>query len=192
MCVKVDLGIKVEILPVVYKAGNSDSTVEPFRLFRPESGQWEDGFARYHQQWLSWKNSSDKTGGNFIPTVKVFKHFRSRLGLNAVSFHIECLLFSLPDELFRGGPADYIPALLNYIATRPANSWWLQVIMTPCGDRDIFTTPEWDRDSWEAFHEVIDTLARVAMAASETDDWDKGVTLWQLVLGAEFFPAVPA
>ncbi len=52
MCIEVDLGIKVEILPVVSKAGNNDPSVEPFRLYRPKNGQWEDGFAREHQRLL--------------------------------------------------------------------------------------------------------------------------------------------
>jgi hypothetical protein len=37
MCIKVELGIKVEILPVVYKQGNNDPSVEPFRMYRPEA-----------------------------------------------------------------------------------------------------------------------------------------------------------
>ena len=91
MCIKVDLGIKVEILPVVYKQGNNDASVEPFRLYRPEAAEWQDGFARYHQRWLTWKNSAGKTGSNFIPMIKVLKHLRSVFAVNAVSFHLESL-----------------------------------------------------------------------------------------------------
>jgi hypothetical protein len=53
MCIKVDLGIKMEILPAVFKAGNSDPPQEPFVLYRPETSRWEDGFARFHQARLS-------------------------------------------------------------------------------------------------------------------------------------------
>ena len=42
MCLKIDLGIKVEILPVVYKAGTSNPNLEPFRLYRPAAKQWMD------------------------------------------------------------------------------------------------------------------------------------------------------
>jgi Second Messenger Oligonucleotide or Dinucleotide Synthetase domain len=105
MCIKVDLGIKIEILPVVFKTGISDSTIEPFRLYRPEKQTWEDGYARYHQRWLTVKNKS--AFGNFIPAIKVLKHMRSLIGLQAVSFHIECLLYRLPDNVFFGSPADY-------------------------------------------------------------------------------------
>ena len=77
MCIKVDLGIKVEILPVVFKQGTIDKLQEPFRLWRPECGQWEDGYARYHQALLCIKNDKDHACGNFIPMVKILKHLRS-------------------------------------------------------------------------------------------------------------------
>ena len=73
MCVKMDLGIKVEILPAVMKSGNTDPAIEPFILYRPETGIWEDGYARLHQGYLSVKNDTSNTGGNFIPMIKVFK-----------------------------------------------------------------------------------------------------------------------
>src|SRR5262245_3432492 len=93
MCIKVDLGIKIEILPVVFKTRNSDPTLEPFRLYRHEKQLWEDGYARYHQSLLSLKNKS--ASGNFIPSIKVLKHLRSLLGLQAVSFHFTTVHFFL-------------------------------------------------------------------------------------------------
>ena len=177
MCIKVDLAIRLEILPVVFKAGNNDPDVEPFRLYRPESQEWEDGYARYHQRWLTWKNAAAQTNGTFIPAIKVFKHLRSHHGGEAVSFHLECLLFSLPDALFRGGPADYIPALLEHIAARSAADWYRQVLMTPCKDRDVFTNTEWEAASWGQFHALVARLAPLARAAAETRDWERGIQL---------------
>jgi hypothetical protein len=188
MCIKVDLKILVEILPVVYKAGNDDPAAEPFKLFRPETGKWEDGFARYHQQYLSMKNSGPRTGGNFIPAIKVFKHLRSHHGLDAVSFHIECLLYALPDDLFFGGPADYIPSVLNRIASVSADRWYNWRCMTPSGDRDIFTVGEWCRDSWIAFHRVVSALAPVAEQARASPSRGAAIAYWQRILGSEFFP----
>lgn len=167
MCIKVDLGIKIEILPVVYKQGNNNPQREPFCLYRPERGRWEDGFARYHQQWLSAKNATAQTAENFIPAIKVLKHLRSKYGLDAVSFHIECFLFRLPDQLFLGGPADYIAAILAYIATTPAEQWYQQAVMTPCGERDIFTGSEWRWQGWKAFHDALKTWAECACLANQ-------------------------
>jgi hypothetical protein len=190
-CIKVDLGIRLEILPVVYAAGTNDPSFEPFRLFRPETAAWENGYAHYHQRWLSWKNAGPQTAGNFIPAVKVFKHLSSRFGVGAVSFHIECLLFRLPDALFLGGPADYIPALLEHIATWSASNWYQQVVMTPCQDRDIFVSTEWEFADWARFHELITTLAVVAREALTEIDPERGLDQWQIILGEEFFPRYP-
>lgn len=188
MCIKLDLEPRIEILPVVYKSGNYDSDKEPFRLYRPEKNLWEDGYARYHRGWLSWKNGQSKTGNNFIPAIKVFKHLRTNYSLDAVSFYLECLLFSLPDDLFLGAPADYIPALLGHISSNSASTWYGRVLNTPCGDRDIFVEREWSKSSWVGFHETCGLWAKCARLANQARDKDEAIQLWQLLLGEDFFP----
>jgi hypothetical protein len=189
MCIKVDLGIQVEILPVVFKAGNNEPQSEPFRLYRPERAVWEDGYARYHQQWLTWKNRNDKTGGNFIPAVKVVKHLRSRYGLDAVSFHIECLLFSIPDALFQGSAADYIPAILEYVASQSAATHFQNGCNTPCGERNIFSDSEWQFQKWQTFHNHVITWSRAASAARGSANKSDAIRVWQALLGDDHFPA---
>lgn len=188
MCIKVDLGIKIEILPVVYKAGNYDITNEPFRLYRPENGQWEDGYARNHQQLLTWKNSAARTGSNFKPMVKIMKHLRSVIGLNTVSFHIECLLYSIPDNQYIGNPAEYITNIMNYLAYLSADEWYKISIMTPCGERNIFTPNEWKLDDWRSFHRFVKLWAEGATHASNTSDINTAIEFWQIILGKDFFP----
>jgi hypothetical protein len=75
--------------------------------------------------------------------IKVLKHLRSHWRNDAVSFHLECLLYSLSPVIFIGGPADYITNVLTAIASTPADTWYREPLMTPCGDRDIFTPEEW-------------------------------------------------
>ena len=189
MCIKVDLPIKVEILPAVYKKGNNDAGAEPFCLYRPEQAAWLDGFARYHQGWLSWKNRDDATQGNFIPAIKALKHIRTIFGVHAVSFHIECLLFRLSDAVFAGAPADYISAILNTIASSPADAWYRTILKTPCDDRDIFTGAEWAATEWNRFHALMVTLADVANAARVARTENEAIRLWKVVLGDEWFPS---
>ncbi len=192
MCIKLEVEPKIEILPVVYKAGNSDPNKEPFRLYRPEHSRWEDGYARYHRAHLSRKNSLSRTGNSFIPAIKVFKHLRTRYALHSVSFHIECLLFSLPDYLFAGGPADYIPSLLSHIAATSASSWYAKELLTPCGERDVFTPSEWTRPEWERFHQAATRWAATARAASQALDMATAISRWQDLLGSDFFPRYAA
>jgi hypothetical protein len=188
MCIKVDLGIKVEILPVVYKSGNNDPQSEPFCLYRPEMQQWEDGYARDHQELLSWKNSSVKTQGNFIPAIKILKHLRSQFSLDAVSFHIECLLFSLPDHVFRGAPANYIRTVLEYISNSSAEEWYQSVCRTPCDDRDIFSSKEWEWNDWRQFHAHVQVWADLAQRACLEPNKSDAIRIWQSILGNDFFP----
>jgi hypothetical protein len=188
MCIKVDLSIKVEILPVVFKNGNTNQLVEPFRLYRPETAQWEDGFARNHQKLLSAKNSYERTGANFIPVVKVFKHLRSRNKLNAVSFHIECLLHYLADSHFVGQPCDYIPAVLNKIASVTTENCYKTVVKTPCGDRDIFTASEWGTADWWIFHAHLQEWARTATLARDAQGKGDAIKYWRMLLGDDYFP----
>jgi hypothetical protein len=189
MCIKVDLGIKVEILPVVFKGGTAEQSAEPFRLYRRETNHWEDGYARYHQGYLSQKNSNGRAAGNFIPMIKVLKHCRSLIGATAVSFHLECLLYSLPDHLFLGAPADYIPSVFGYIASTTATEWYSRRVMTPCGERDIFVGTEWQLESWVQFHALIVRWASIALWASQTQNKQDAIKGWQALLGAEYFPA---
>lgn len=186
MCIKVDLGIKVEILPVVYQQGNHDPANEPFYLFRPETQQWEQGFARYHQSALTNKNQN--TEGNFIPAVKVFKHLRSRSGLDVASFHIECFLHLLPNALFLGSPADYIPRLLELIASIDGPACWNENYRTPCGDRILFSGSEWTLNGWLAFHQRVGAWNNIAQLASVERNAILSRLLWQQLLGDGFFP----
>lgn len=188
MCIKVDLGIEVEILPAVYKAGNNVYTVEPFRLYRPEKGQWEDGFARYHQTYLSVMNRREATQSNFIPCIKAMKHIRSIFQIPTVSFHIECLLYSLPNEVFHGPPPDYLARVLAVLSAESAESWYSRVVMTPCGDRDIFTAAEWTRESWDQFHKAVTLWSQTAQVAINTTDRNLAIEAWQLILGKAYFP----
>ena len=192
MCIKVNLGIRVEILPVIYHSMladyEADYDKEPFLLYRPETGRWEDGYARTHQRKLSEKNQTSRTGGNFIPAVKVFKHLRSIHKLEVVSFHLECLLYSLPNRLFQGNPATYIAAVLHEIAATSAQGWYNRTLRTPCGERDVFRKNEWNWDNWKRFHDHMIFFDRLAQAAQCAPDRQLAIQTWQHLLGNNFFP----
>lgn len=192
MCIKVDLGIKVEILPVVFKQGTTDKLREPFRLWRPENNQWEDGYARYHQALLCIKNDRDHACGNFIPMVKILKHLRSLSNFPAVSFFLECLLYTVPDNLFLGNPATYLTNVLGHLASRQAADWYLAGLKTPCGERSIFHQSEWSFENWMAFHAFLRVWAKTAQLASSAMAKTEAIQKWQELLGRDFFPAAVA
>src|SRR5580698_654517 len=184
MCIKLALGIKVEVLPVIFAAGVSDPSREPFSLFRPSTGRWEDGFARRHQELLSEKNAL--ASSNFIPMIKVLKHIRNRHNVAAVSFHLECLLYSIDPILFTGAPVDYIPAVLEYIASYSAAQWVQAGIPTPCGDRLVFSPTEWNPMAWAIFHRAVANWARVARNAAEEFKETRAIHRWYALLRQPF------
>lgn len=190
MCIKVDLGIRIEILPVVFAAGNSDPAREPFRIFRPAFGQWCDGYAREHQARLSKKNAS--CNGNFIPAIKILKHLRSRAELSTVSFHIESLLYGIPDHLYLGAPCEYIPALLNYLGALTNAPAMRQQIRTPCGDRLLFTSTEWDEPRWVEFCFALGFWMNWANEAAAAPTREHAIAHWKMLLGDDYFRSRPA
>jgi hypothetical protein len=186
MCIKVDLGIKLELLPAVFASGNLDPAQEPFRLYRPSTGQWADGFAREHQARLSKKNAD--CNGNFIPAVKVMKHLRSLLDLSTVSFHIECLLYALPHEVYRGRPDEYIPAMLDYLAYGPRVAFTENLTTTPCGERRLFTPTEFSEERWQEFSLALGFWEPRARAARGASNRREAVANWKMLLGDQYFP----
>jgi len=157
-------------------------------FFEQTEAEWQDGFARYHQRWLTWKNSAEKTGSNFIPMIKVLKHLRSVFAVDAVSFHLESLLFNAPDEVFRGAPVDYIPSVLSAITAASAEAAWIAGCMTPCRDRDVLSEPEWGLSRWRIFHELAKKWTMVAQRAAGASSRADAIALWRLLLGDAYFP----
>src|SRR5262249_10524515 len=97
--------------------------------------------------------------------------------------------FALPDHLFSGGPADYIPRVLVHLANASAADWYQTRVPTPCGERDIFTSSEWGLRDWQQFHEYVALWAKRAYLAAAAARRDSAIEAWQLLLGHDFFPA---
>lgn len=186
MCIKVNLGIKLEILPAVVNAASSAPNDEPFFLYRPERARWEIGYARHHQALLTEKNK--RTHGNFIPTIKVMKHIRSNFSNPAVSFHIESLLYAVDDRQFVGSRANVIANVIAIIAGVDPTACQGLGIKTPCGDRDLFSATEWTDAAWRTFHTLISALSPRVIEAVSTKSRPRAVALWQGILGTGYFP----
>lgn len=188
LCLKLDLGIKVEILPSVMKAGTTDTDQEPFRIYRPEKVMWIDAYARYHQARLTDKNGRS---GNFKPMIKVMKHLRDIytyfVKTDAVSFHIECLLYAIPNDAFSGSSADYIPHVLRILANFSPSQARDSNIKSPCGDKVLFSADEWSDAAYTRFHNWVQGWADKAEKARDAYDRDAAITTWQSLLG-DWFP----
>lgn len=188
LCIKIDLTIKVEILPAVKPQGTSDFDHEPFKIYRPEEGLWIDAYARQHQSHLTDKN---RGAGSFKPIIKTVKHLRDVWGLDssdAVSFHLECLLYRVPNSCFVGAFADVLEAVLSCLARFDPDQALRSEITSPCGAKVLFAEGEWNRAAYSRFHPHIREWAGIASRANCQDDRDDAVDIWKRLLGEEYFP----
>lgn len=196
MCIKVKLkGVTVEILPAL-RAGKSFD-YEPFYIYRPKdetnSGYWDKTYARKHQELLTKKNS--KTEDSFIPMIKILKHIRlidnDFEALDAVSFHIECLLFAIKDSVYTDSTSECIENILASLAGFTPVKAKQSDLKTPCGDELIFSSNKWSDVAYQRFHTAILRWYEIAQEANRTNDADKAITEWQKLLGDTYFPRNP-
>jgi hypothetical protein len=190
LCIKIDLSIKVEILPAVMRTGITDVDGEPFRMYRPERGEWVDGYARQHRALMSTKNAA--AGGRYIPMVKVLKHLRDTWpGFDpddAISFHLECLLYHVPNALFFGTVAHVIAQVLGWIVAFPPDRAIWSGLRSPCGDKELFSSTEWAYDAYSGFHETAKAWAAAAALAVQAADRYQAIRWWKHLLGDDYFP----
>ncbi len=198
ICIKVILkGIKLEVIPAL-RVPKKQFKYEPFYIFRtPEDGRndgkWELTYARRHQELLSEKN--DSTDGLFIPMVKVLKHIRfldSQLNdRDAVSFHIECLLYALKNSIYSGSIGECIENILNSLAGFTPLKAVNSEILFPCRNRLLFREDEWSFGAYTRFHNAVLRWKGLSQKANNAVDENEAVTAWKELLGDTFFPLNP-
>jgi hypothetical protein len=198
ICLKVLLGgIKVEILPTLREKGQSYA-YEPFYMFRPDENLrsavgWRQAYARYHQELCSEKNAS--TNGLFIPLIKVLKHLRSSdsklANEDAVSFHVECLLYAIRDQVYDGRIGRCIEAVLQSLAGFDSHQASISKLKSPCKDKSLFSPEEWELDSYSRFHDAACRWYAITKRANNEKDRDSAIDIWKTLLGENYFPRNP-
>ena len=101
------------------------------------------------------KNEAARTRGNYKPTVRLFKNFRTWLVENgrlaegvAPSYYIECALYNVPDATFIGNFSNTVPAILNHLWNVPYVNLWSQNGLIPLIGPD---PTQWSADNFRAF-----------------------------------------
>jgi len=198
ICIKIELeSIKIDILPALKYPGKS-MDFEPFYMFKPDedeskNGVWKQGFAREHQKMITNKNKS--TEGNFVPIIKLFKHLRSinskLTRYDAVSYHIECLLYSLKDSIYSGSISQHIESVLHSLSGFTPEKAQKSNIKSPCGDIKLFNHDEWNLQSFSRFYHELKEWNRIVSDANKQDDRDSAIDKWKELLGNDYFPREP-
>ena len=110
--------IPCEILPC-YTLNNTPGN-ESVIIYDAYINKYVAAFPKLHCKNLATKN--EETEGNFIQVVRIFRNIRDILIKNEVikdsfapSYFLECLLYNIPNELYKGGLSSMILKILNYL-----------------------------------------------------------------------------
>ena len=127
--------------------------------------------------------------------IKVLKHLRFiDLRFNeqdAVSFHIECLLYALKNSIFGGSSCVCIESILKALAGFTPDKAEMSGIKNPCGDKELFGPDQWSIATYAHFNDSITRWYEIAARANRQQDRDKAIDTWKELLGDNYFPRDP-
>jgi hypothetical protein len=159
--IKVDSGtsrLPTDVIPCLehrkynyFYSASLQSYIEGILFFTRNENRRVVNFPKVHYDNGAAKNNSSNTGGNYKPTVRMFKNARSRLVKNgsissdtAPSYSIECFLYNVPNDAFGGDCGDRYLAVLSWLVNADFGSLMCQNEQVPL----IGDTPEqWSQRS---------------------------------------------
>lgn len=132
--------LKADVVPVInYRKYNyfygigSHSAEEGVKFYHRTTNRAIVNFPEHHYQNGVSKNSDDRTGGRFKPTVRIFKNMRNYLIDNgklakgiAPSYFLQSLVYNVPDEHFDGDHNATTFAVLKYLYQNPVSGFVCQ------------------------------------------------------------------
>jgi hypothetical protein len=92
-----------------FSRANTQDYISGIKFYSTKESRWVINFPKIHYDNGVNKNSQARTNQNYKPVTRIFKNLKSHLVQNniissdlAPSYFIQCLLYNLPDNLFRG------------------------------------------------------------------------------------------
>lgn len=159
-CIRVNTGVKVDIVPGV-RVGDVDT--DPVAIFSFKAASERKNWPRLHYD--AGVAKSGATNGAYKQTVRLFKRWaKCWFGDRKVapSYYIECCVHSAPDSTFTGrAPQDFFAvathlAGLDYHAT---------AVPRLTGTDDILTAQEWELSKFNEFQTTLRHALVFALAA---------------------------
>lgn len=120
--------------------------------------------------------------------IKVIKHLRTYHNQEAVSFHLECLLYRVPDTYFQGNPSSYIPHVLHITLRQSQQQTGTTLERLHLAVNGTFCETEWNWPSWKKFHSFIFKASKIARKAYETPNRAEAIEARQALFGSKYFP----
>ncbi|MEU6723166.1 nucleotidyltransferase [Nonomuraea wenchangensis] len=175
-CVKLDGGLKADIVPAISRTAYS--SVDPIKVYSRRQRLERDNYPRTHYENGVKKQAA--TGDSYKSTVRLFKRWiRQYPTLTAPSFYIECAVHSIENSSFN----TYLPLSFASVSVELLKYRETSIISSVAGDKDILVSAEWAPGHFVAFQQALRRdlpLVTGALEASTTYEADR---LWRSAFG---------
>jgi len=144
--------LTADVIPCLeYRRYNGGVLIASGMKFFTTTGAEIVNYPKLHRERGEAKNSAERTSGMFKDMVRIFKNAREHVPGNFgdhASYFIECLLFNVPDDRFRGSYAQAFYEILIYLQQANLNGF-----KTQSGQEDLFGagSTQWDVTKANAF-----------------------------------------
>ena len=175
--VKVDEAFKADVVPAVRIGRYED---DPIAIYSFREARERKNFPRLHYENDVQKHQN--TNETFKPIVRMFKKWASNHCPSddtvAPSFYVECLVYNVPDDLFKFDLATAFFQVGYYIETKivpdPA-----PVVWSVAGDKDVLVESEWKRDSYRRFHRQLTLSTGAVAVALQSSNMSEAIRHWR-------------
>ncbi len=167
-CITVNTNFHADVVPAVYISADGN---DPISVYSFRERAERKNFPRDHYQRNVEKQT--RTGDNYKATVRMFKRWtKNWFGgtKTASSFHVECLIHSVPNSCFVSDKAWAFFTVAHHIVENVTRA---TVVYSVAGDKDILTDAEWKPDNFEKWQTALKAargkVAQAIQAKTEAD-----------------------
>lgn len=179
-CIRLNAGIKVDIVPAVYV---TDVAYDPIAIYSFRALSERQNWPRLHYE--NGARKSGRTSGAFKQTVRLYKRFsKAWFGLVRVapSYYIESLVHAQPDHFFSGDLAADFVNIASEIGRYRHGTTQLPRI---AGDGNLLSAGEWAADNFARFQSVLASVVPSANAAMRAGNEPAARQSWRSVFNGQ-------
>lgn len=177
-CITLSTSVSIDIVPAVRQGVPED---DPILIYSFKKDATRENWPRLH--YLNAARKSERTNGSFKQMVRLFKRWaKCHFGAEKVapSYYLECLVYSLPSELFAGDLGEDFARLGREVCTRYGGGFFgTSNLRRIGGEGDLFSSEEWDIERFRRFRSTLATAVDRAEQALVEPDPIRAKALWR-------------
>lgn len=176
-CITLNTTVKIDIVPAIHV---DRPEADPIAIFSFSRERERKNWPRLHYE--NGAKKSRATDGAYKPSVRLFKrwakcHFAGEK--IAPSYYLECLLHSLPTNLFSADLAQGFVALGREIVERYRGLYTFQDLDRIAGEGNLLVEREWGEDAFKRFIRTLTASVEEAEAALRETESLRAKAAWR-------------